>query len=452
MPMAELTVRVLLTTLRRGLGTLVLVQRDMSNEAVDALEESVVAIDPTRPLRIERRRPDHATVRVHIGTESGGGAIRLVPDGYGAHVVGWRGAIVRPHRAGNPVGAIYTAALGAAEIFKYTANFVRGRRVLHGHLQFCPVTLSTDLACAPGLDGVISLDLAIVGLGAIGTGIALILSELNADGRILAVDRQRFARENVGTYSLGGPSEAAATPWKADLVAGVLTAFDVTPFRGPVEEFVRSVDAGDVRWPRFVLTALDTAEARREAQRLWPDRLIDAATGDTMLGLCDHVHGVDPCLMCVFPVRRDEPSGTELLAEWLGLPPELLASGDTVLEQYHLAGLSKEQRERLESHLGKPVCGLAQAVGLTELEAQGYMPSVPFVSLQAACLSVGRLIAQQVGLTPHANFVQYDGLIGPQAATIEKMRQRPDCYCSGRAKTIEVVRAPRALGSDATRQ
>jgi hypothetical protein len=96
--------------------------------------------------------------------------------------------------------------------------------------------------------------------------------------------------------------------------------------------------------------------------------------------------------------------------------------------------------------LGKPVCGLAQAVGLTGLGADGYQPSIPFVSLQAACLAVGRLIANQLGLRL-PNLVQYDGLIGPHAAIIEEMRQHPDCSCATRASAIEQVRHQRGAAT-----
>jgi hypothetical protein len=41
------------------------------------------------------------------------------------------------------------------------------------------------------------------------------------------------------------------------------------------------------------------------------------------------------------------------------------------------------------------------------------------------------------------NFVQYDGLFGPQAATIEMMKRRPGCVCSSRASSIEVARKRR---------
>lgn len=77
-----------------------------------------------------------------------------------------------------------------------------------------------------------------------------------------------------------------------------------------------------------MLTALDTAAARRDAQRLWPDRLIDAGTGDTMLGIHDHEHGCGPCLICLFPTDRFGPSTAGRLAEVTGLPVERAMRGD----------------------------------------------------------------------------------------------------------------------------
>lgn len=120
--------------------------------------------------------------------------------------------------------------------------------------------------------------------------------------------------------------------------------------------------------------------------------------------------------------------------------------GDAPLAKEDVAHLTAGQQQMLAPHLGKPVCGLAQAVGLTGLGADGYQPAIPFVSLQAACLAVGRLIASQLNLRPPGNLVQYDGLIGPQATTTEQMRQRPDCVCATRATAIEQVRHQRQTG------
>lgn len=443
LPYAGLTARVLVSTLRRGPGRLVIVSDDIPSSLLTDLEQAALAIDPDRGVTITHGCDiDTMSAAVHIGPTAPRGAIRIVPEGYGAHVATSSGAVIRPGRQANPLGAIFAASLGAAEVFKHTADVMIRRRVKHRHLRWCPVSLGPRLDVVPDFHGLVT-DLTLVGVGAIGTGIVLLLKELGIEGSLVAIDVQKFAKENLGTYSLGTDSDAASGIWKVDIAKRELPRFNVTPISRPVNEVVAAVDAGQVAWTSIVLTAVDSPEARRESQRLWPDRLIDGQTGDTMLGMCDHRHSADPCLICLFGVRRDEPSGASAVANRLGLTPEELADAEAILTEDYLVGKSECQVNLLRPHLGKPICGLAQATGLSNLGTNDYMPSVPFISLQSACLVVGRLIAAVHGFAPSCNFVQYDGLIGPQAATTEAMVQRSDCQCQTRASVIDEVRRRR---------
>lgn len=442
LPASLLTTRVLLTTLRRGPGRLLLCRSGLSGKDVDGLVNSVQAVDPDRPLQVVDGAGNNATVQLHVGLTAGVG-VRIVPEGYGAHIVGQPSLTIQPRRPGNALGAVYAAALGAGEAFKRTARVVSGRRVMHRHLQFCPFSLSSDLGAAPDLPDALQLDLGLIGVGAIGTGIVLVLDALAAEGRLLAVDYQRFASENRGTYSLGGAADVRLRPWKVDIAAAALPRFEVIPFRERVEDLIAAVDDGSVPWPRIVLTALDSAEARRAAQRLWPDHIIDAGTGDTMLGLHHCAHGTGRCLNCFFPVDREGPSAAAQLAGATGLSVERAMRGDDPLTQEDLEAISDDQRKVLLPHLGKPVCGLAQALGLTELEGAGYLPSIPFVSLQAACLAVGQLLALTLGARSQPNMVQYDALCGPQNAYCDVLAPRPGCICSERSRSIALTREAR---------
>ena len=337
MPAAALTARVLLTTLRRAPGELVLERGALSAASADHLAAAVAAVDPGRPLSITHGTDNACSVRLHVGA-SAARAIRIVPEGYGAHIAGQNTAVIRPARPANAIGAVYAAALGAAEAFKRTADVLPGRRVLHRHLRFCPVTLTSDLGAAPDLPPRLGLDLALIGVGAVGTGIVLLLDAINATGRLLAVDRQQFGPENRGTYSLGGEAEVRSAPWKTDIACSALPRFDVTPFRGPIAQLPAAIDNAAIPWFRTVLTALDTPEARREAQHLWPDRLIDAATGDTMLGIHDHEHGTGPCLICSFPPERSGTSAARRLADQTGLPLKRVMRGDDPLTEEESRG------------------------------------------------------------------------------------------------------------------
>jgi hypothetical protein len=67
--------------------------------------------------------------------------------------------------------------------------------------------------------------------------------------------------------------------------------------------------------------------------------------------------------------------------------------------------------------------------------------------MQAACLSIGRLIAIQAGMTI-ANFIQYDSLIGPGPDIVERRNPDRACYCQEKATRIARIRAARAARAD----
>lgn len=449
---AVLTARVLLTTLRRLPIGLMLAPGGLPSSTVDEIAGAVRRIDSRRGLRIGDglRAPDGpCSAHVHIGVKPvGPGVIRAVPDGYGAHVARNAAAVVRTARSAHPLGSIYTAAMAAAEVFKDVAEVLEGRRVDHGHLTWCPVALSPDLTVAPMQRERLRLDLALAGCGAIGTASALILQELNAEGDILLIDRQRFARENLATYSLGDQRSVRGRPWKVNLVGSHLSRYRVRRLRARVEDLPAMVDRGEVRWPHVVLGGLDSPEARRELQLLWPDRLIDGGTSDTAVALHDVVAGDGPCLICFFP-PRDEDLTIARLAEMTGLSADRLARGEDVLTAEELEARTPEQQALLEPMIGRPVCGLARAIGLVDGDAGGYQPAVPFVAQQAAAHVIGRLLAIRMGMRPAGNFVEYDALIGPRPDAVDERNAGRHCYCQVKARRIQRVRESRARGAAA---
>lgn len=437
---AVLTARVLLTTLRRLPGKLVLDRTGLSDEIVVLLSDAVDAIDSERSLEVVTR-PVEATVALDIGLAGEPGFIRVVPDGHGVQLCADAARVIEIARPPTALGSVFAAAVGACEAFKRIVVDQDDRRSLHDYFRFCPVALTDDVTKAPSLpDDVV--DVAIAGIGAIGTAITLIIAELALGGRVIVCDPENFARENKGTYTLGGEAEVQAQPPKVDVAAEVLEAagYKVEKVEGPSAELIARVDDGELRAPRIVLAGLDSAAARRETQKLFPDHLIDGATGDTAVGV--H-HGVPdgPCLICFFPEERESHDRVAALAEMLGLSPERLARGDEPLTEADVEAAPPEKRERLRRFIGRPVCGLADASGLTTATTDGYMPSVPFVSQLAACLVVGRLIAVMSdatdSLTP--NFFQFDALHGPVSSG-EVRLPLSDCFCQTRAGVVAQAR------------
>lgn len=427
--------RILLTTLRRLPLVLVFDSTGIPPADRESVEAAVLAVDPQKPLRRAG-----LGLRIHIGVDSPVGVIRVVPSRHGAHVLRHdRPVSVEPASA---LGSCMAAAFAAAEVFKAVVQ-VRPDRRADVSYSFCPVTLTDRPEIAPAVELPLVFSGALVGLGAIGSATAMILGELGTHGKFDLVDRQRYAQENVTTYSLGGLPEAAAEMWKTDLAEGALGDAICEKFNNGIEDYVARVQQGMIAPPRIVLAGLDNIAARHETQRLWPDLLIDGATGDTMLGLHVVHGGGQPCIQCYLPKTATTTSPYERLSALTGLPIDKLRSGDDVLNEEDLAGVSDEQRVRLKGQIGRKICGLAEAVGLTNLTSDGFQPSAAFVSLAAACLVVGRLVATELGIEPVENFVQYDALFGPVGATIEVRRPVANCYCVERATNIHRVRSKR---------
>jgi hypothetical protein len=156
-----------------------------------------------------------------------------------------------------------------------------------------------------------------------------------------------------------------------------------------------------------------------------------------------HADGQTACLQCLFAADTSGPSSTERLAEATGLPAELLRDGNRLLTRKHVEAALPERREVLRAQVGRPVCGLAEAIELSTLAGAGYRPSVSFVSQQAASMVGGRLVSDLLGLRVGGSFVQYDALIGPQARLQEDRRPSADCFCQARMDIVSAVRGAR---------
>jgi len=440
---ATLTARVVLTTLRRLPGKLALDRTGLDGDLVAELTAAASAIDSTRPVTVIDGPSLDATVQLDIGLAGEHGFIRAVPDGFGAQLANDHEVELFIGQPANALGSVLAAALAAAEAFKHIVVDKEARRSIHGHIAFCPVSLTVD-ASTTAAGQLSPLDIAVVGNGAIGTALGLILSELRLGGRVVLCDPEPYGPENRGTYSLGGEREGREQPAKVDVVGDALEAagYEVVRVRGKSTDLIELIDCGECAPPRILLNGLDTAAARRETQLLWPDHILDGATGDTSVGFT-HAAPAGPCLRCFFPEPAGGPDPVQQLATETGLPASLLKRGDEALTENDLARLTPDQRERLKPYVGRPVCGLADALGLTDADVDGYLPSVPFVSQMAACLVVGRLVALLSASDMEANFFQFDAFHGPLFAEGETRNPDARCYCQTRASVVERVRGKR---------
>jgi molybdopterin/thiamine biosynthesis adenylyltransferase len=430
----------LTATLLRGPGEISIHADDLAISQRARLEDLSRALRPERPVRFTS--PPRSATRIAIGARPA--EIAVTPDGHGARLT--RSGTPRQQRAPSALGLMLAASFAAGEAFKDAAEVSEEHCIRHQDLAFCPVTLSEDLAAAPLAPAHWYPRVTLAGVGAIGTVHARLLSGLCDGGGAVLIDRQTYALENLGTYALGDRDDVTAATPKVKLAANALEGWRRYPHEGEIATALTAIDAHQLPWTPVTLAGLDNHDARADAQRLQSDRLLDAATGDTAVGLRDARPG-GPCLRCMLP-NASRPSPTKALTD-LGIPLELAREPREAVvdEQLIAAATSEHARAILQAQRGTPICGLLRAAGLTALDSEDYMPSVPFVSQQAACLTIGRLLAIDTGIDAQLpNFFQYETLIGPQKATRQNRGADPACMCQQRAATIDAVRRERSQG------
>lgn len=385
----------------------------LSSAIIDDLQQIAVGIDADRPLQIGRS-PREA-LHVHLGARPPSTArISAVPDGHGARLRRAGRAFPTLNAAGTGLGAVLAAALLTGEAFKVITALRPTAHRPADILDFCPVTISGAPGGFAGLPAELPA-LALVGAGAIGTAVALILDNLGLSGSLAVVDPQEYEPPNVITYSLGTLEDARARVLKVQLLARHLPGFDVLHVHGTAQTMLERIDDGTAPWPGIVLGAVDSIDARHELQRIYADLTLDGSTGGragTTLALREGTP-LGPCVRCYYRRREASagPSTEQRLHDVTGLPIARIARGDDPLTAADIRDLAPDQRERLLAHLGKPVCGLGRLLGLAPGAEDGYRPSAAFVAQQAACLVVGGLLARTTGLITGAmRDLEYDAL------------------------------------------
>jgi len=345
----------------------------------------------------------------------------------------------------NPVGALAAASLGVGEVFKRLIKLRPERGEFLDGLAFSLRNYSAgETDCGPELPPSLDLDLLLVGAGAIGNGVARLLSGLPCRGRLDIVDPQIYGEENLGTCILMGGCDLGGS--KARTLAGHIRtpALEAEAFEMTFEEYAR--DARPI--PAIVLNGLDKISARHQVQRtLWPDIIVDGAIGDFTCQVSRHPWPDDvACLICLFR----EPGGVAaevLQMQATGLSIERVSRPDTLVAASDVESAPGDKQGFLRARLGRPICSVIQeGIALrisAEQQQRGFEPSVPFTACFSACMVVAEMIAHVMKwpsvLAPR---FQFDFLMGPAYGQELPQERRTSCICA-RRKNIERTRAAR---------
>ena len=354
----------------------------------------------------------------------------------------------------NPLAAMMAASFGVTEVFKRVYGIPHELAPLLDATQFSLFELSTSpTGLGPPLPAKFSLpDAVMVGAGAIGNGIALLLSQLEACGRIHIIDKQVYGRENLGTCTvlddeswLGAPKAASLASWLNRPDALVCTGEQAFVADARSGEVVRAMSV------ELVLNGLDDIGARHDAQLLWPSVLVDG--GINAVGAAVRTHRLDrpngACMRCSFQLPRVDERESQVMVT--GLSMQSLGSDlNRSLTEQDVLEADESKRAWLGEQMakGKTICATiseaqSHALGL-ELE-EGFSPSVPFVATASAALVVAQ--ALKALLYPDAEVTQRFQMesifFGPDASVGVLTRADPRCECVTHRVIIERVAATR---------
>jgi hypothetical protein len=365
-------------------------------------------------------------------------------DGWTVRVSSGLTPVAQDSSDDNPITALGAASLGVAEVFKRLLRLRPGAGEL---VDGCVFSLWSyqigEEASAPALPDVLDIDVLIAGAGAIGNGVAHLISRLPVKGRVAVVDAQPYGEENWGTCLR--LKRRASTAMKADYLADLLDGLvEARGFRGRIEAVAARPDW---RTPPIVLNGFDNVEARYAAQDLWPDIVIDGAIGPKLE--CQvTVHPWDSgtaCVRCTFDLPVG-PSAEAIQAQASGLAREALGDLTRILTEADVADAASEKQPWLRERLGKPICSVMEEATALSADAlsKRFRPSVPFVATFSACMMVTELVRYLVGSSPVLEPKFFFSLLwGLGRGDFYPEDRHADCVCVQRAKNIASIRAQR---------
>jgi len=410
------------------------------------------AFSRCRPIIVDDASPLDArdvVAILNVGTEvcDPNTCTAVASNGWMAHVSSQRSLAIHAFGQANPIGALMAASLGVAEVFK---RVIGVPAEVAGPVDRAAVSLfdfsTEDPSAGPALPAELLLEHALlIGAGAIGNGIALLLSQLPLRGSIEVLDKQDYGVENLGTCLLMEP-EGWLGP-KAERLVRWLAANSKLTTTWKKSTIQAAIASGHFKKsPKIVLNGLDDVPARRETQRLWPQVLIDGAINPIGAAVIQYrlARPESGCLMCWF---EEEPVDAKVAQSRVtGLRVDSLDDISRQLTDEDIANADPERRAWLLEckRQGKTIC--ATFTSAAELEQRlgvkaeaSFRPSVPFVATAAAALVMAEAVKAVAfpAVKSPAMFHMGNLFLGPEHSMPVHRHPSPRCQCVVQRKALE---------------
>jgi hypothetical protein len=391
-----------------GEGQSVQVVQDIASSAADAIVNVGARVLPRFPA---------ATIN------SSGWVARLATGNCKSEALYWR-----PEKP-NPLGSLAAACLGAGAAFMAIVGRPMTSLIetsLFAHQSGAPGTLMTG---PPLPDSPLPIDAFLVGCGAVTNGWAYAVKRLPLTGKLEAVDRQSLREENLGSYVAAGRDGVGKK--KAVLIRALLSPAIRVTERPDQWEFFKIRISHGLQVPPLIVAGLDNVTTRHSVQRLWPETLIDMASGGLESQvIVKHKSGDGQCLLNALNVPPDEIHWADALARETGVSAELIAhepTGDITQAEVDAAPESK--KAALRNSIGKPRCGHINWHTL-ELEENDpdFAPAVPFVSAFSGLVGAAETVKLLMGKR-HSHSLYFQRSFKSGHARALQMKCDPTCEC-----------------------
>jgi molybdopterin/thiamine biosynthesis adenylyltransferase len=396
-----------------------------------------------------------ATAILNVGSEVRSNLpwTSILANGWVARCTSGRTALPAPADQDNPVSCMLAASFGVTEVFKRVYGVPVDVASPMENVAFSLFELNNEFQdYGPQLPTSISLpNTLVLGAGAIGNGLVLLLSQLPLHGRVLLMDKQNFGAENYGTCTLLDLAEWIGKP-KAKMLANWLRSRSVLEIQDEMSTIETALDENVFKHPvNLVINGLDDVAARRAVQKLWPSLLVDGGINSAGAAVVTYtpVHRKFACLRCNFKGPNENAGALQAKATGLN-SSSLEGDPNRLITDEDIAKADEPAREwlREQQRAGQTICstistGMADKLGLAL--AKGFRPSVPFVATASAALVIAQVLRNL--LWPEQKFIhefQFSSLfVGASTGARIGRLASPDCECTKNSTVIDAIIASR---------
>jgi molybdopterin/thiamine biosynthesis adenylyltransferase len=412
----------------------------------DDLAARLIAIDSSaEPYGLTRPN----ALLVHLGG-GGRGDVTGSAEGWVAYVSGFGEEVPRLREADVVIGAHGAAALVASQVFVRALEPDPGVAGPSRWTAYSLFEYGQPVMSPPAISPPVIAATLLGGCGAVGQACVDVLVSSGARGRLPVIDHGLVDDPtNLNRSLLAVEHDLKDCTPKVDLAVrrtkGSLLAIEA--IQRPLEEVVALIEAGAMPWPLVVLSALDNRPARWTLQSLWPDLVLEGATGETMVQIFRHAHADGTaCLRCLHPDEGEARDYVSSMAEATGIGRERIAAAldglSAIVTEHDVDAAVPAVRGLVRTHLGRDMCGMLANVErlLGDRPAPAQL-SVAFSSYLAGTFLAGELVKAAAGvISPLPGRYQIDPIANLQPDALFSQTPSARCFCRARAGVVDRLR------------